>query len=100
MSNCFCYKCPLYGKTSCNFTKIDGVWKCTRELDGKTLILSTNTTGTGKMVHDGQRLVCHNCSDCKHLEKYSDSYMCELAKGICTIINTDPFVCDGWEASE
>ena len=43
---------------------------------------------------------CHNCSDCKHLEKYSDSYACELIEGICMIISTDPFVCDGWEASK
>lgn len=46
MSNCQYYNCPHYGKTSCAFTTVNGVWKCTRELEGKTFVISTNTTQT------------------------------------------------------
>lgn len=50
MSNCMFSNCPHYGKTSCTYTVIDGIWKCTRELDGKTLVIRTSTTGTGPIT--------------------------------------------------
>lgn len=67
MSKCYYFNCPHYGKSSCTHTIVDGIWKCTRELDGKTLILSTSTTGTGKIVHAGTETRCTapDCLDCE-----------------------------------
>gem|GEM_PF-6159868 len=58
MSNCQYSNCPHYGKTSCAFTTVNGTWKCTKVLDGKTFKIRTSTTGTvstTKEKSDGTR---------------------------------------------
>lgn len=46
-----CENCPHLGKTSCTFTAIGGTWKCTGELKGKTITVSTSTAS--ETVHAG-----------------------------------------------